>query len=72
MMLFVTVIKVPLTLIWTKFPIFTNYAYGRKTIWLCWLNYSTDPEFAILTTAFNECNYFYITATVTEGTFGLI
>ena len=72
MMLFVTVIKVPLTLIWTKFPIFTNYAYGRKIIWLCWLNYSTDPEFVILTTAFNECNYFYITATVTEGTFGLI
>ena len=72
MMLLVSVIKAPLTLIWTKFPIFTNYAYGTKIIWLCWFNFSIDPELAILTTAFNECNYFYNTETVAEGTFGLI
>ena len=72
MMWLVTVIKVPLTLIWDQFPIFTNHADGTKIIWLCWLNYSIDPKLAILTTAFNECNYFYITATVAEGTFSLI
>ena len=71
-MLFVTVIKVPLTLTWTKFPIFTYYVYGTKIIWLCGLNYSIDPEVLILTTAFNEYNYFYLTATVTEATFALI
>ena len=71
-MVFVTAIKVLLTLIQTKFLIFTYYAYGTKIIWLCGLNYSIDPKVLILTTAFNEYNYFYITATVTEGTFGLI
>ena len=56
-MLFVIVVKVPFNLNITLSITLSN-AYSTTMLQVCRLNCSINPEIAIVTTAFNECNHF--------------